>query len=104
MSKMHILFSNVKIFTFETSYDAKNMYFLIKASNTENLNPPGPLLWYRVARIAHDILIKSSQILKNGPVSKKGSIGQNLFLMSFMTSTHHLIKIKWTKLAFGDFR
>jgi len=55
MSKMHILFSNVKMFTFETSYDAKNMHFLIKSSNTENLNPPGPLLWDRVARIVHDI-------------------------------------------------
>ena len=37
---VHILFSNVKKITFETSYYAKNLYFLIKASNTENLNPP----------------------------------------------------------------
>jgi hypothetical protein len=30
-------------------------------------------------------------------------IEQNLFLMSFITSTHHLIKTKSKKLAFGDF-
>ena len=32
------------IFTFETSYEGKSMYFLIKASNTEDLNSPGRLL------------------------------------------------------------
>ena len=103
MSKMHILFSNVKIFTFETSYDAKNMHFLIKSSNTENLNPPGPLLWDRVARIVHDI----GNFDKNESNLEKLScfvdIEQNLFLMSFITSTHHLIKTKSKKLAFGDF-
>ena len=85
MSKMHILFSNVKIFTFETSYDAKNMYFLIKASNTKNLNPPGPLPWDTVARIAHDI----GHFDKNEPNLEKLSrfidIEQNLLVMSFMT-------------------
>ena len=103
MSKMHILFSNVKFFTFETSYDAKNMHFLIKSSNTENLNPPGPLLWDRVARIVHDI----GNFDKNESNLEKLScfvdIEQNLFLMSFITSTHHLIKTKSKKLAFGDF-
>ena len=103
MSKMHILFSNVKMFTFETSYDAKNMYFLIKASNTENLNPSGPLLWDRVARIVHDI----GNFDKNESNLEKLScfvdIEQNLFSMSFITLTHNLIKTKSKKLAFGDF-
>ena len=94
MSKRHILFSNVKIVTFETSYDAKNMYFLIKTSNTEKLNPPGPLLENRVARTVHDI----GHFNKNESNLEKlhcfVDIEQKLLLMSCMTSTHHLIKTK----------
>ena len=36
--------------TFEPSYDAKNLYIMIKASNTENLKHPGHLLWESLAR------------------------------------------------------
>ena len=104
MSKMHILFSNVKIPTsFETTYDAKNMYFLIKASNTENLNPPGPLLLDRVARIAHNIGHFDKNELNLQKISYFVDIEQNLFSMSFMTSKHHLIKTKSKKISIWRF-
>ena len=77
---------------------------MIKGSNSENLKHPGPLLLDRVARIVHNI----GHFDKNKSNLEKQccfiDIEQNLFLMSFMTSTHHLIKFKLKKIAFGDIK
>ena len=71
----------------------QNMHFLIKASNTENLNPPGPLLWDRVARIVHDI----GHFDKNESNLEKLScfvdIEQNLFFTNFaLTARIYIIE------------